>query len=419
VIKSLVFFHITPIDIINKPKSMQALFSLLQEPQWQEFITHHAQKNSDSLGIVKEFPADWNIELRAAMLEQIELYPKWKKKFPQADFLWTNKLALEQSSAPDIAQWKAGLFPPESRIADLCCGMGADSFALQGHELTGVDLDPERLEMYAHNAKQMGLTAKTLLRDVQEKPVDADYFLLDPARRPGSSNQRWQADDFSPSPSSWAQIIQNYKGGIIKLAPGLDFELDFPHTRVFLGGHRECREQAILCGELHLPQMPKHGGVAAVVLPEAFVYCADKEAAHTQAPLSEVQDFLWEPHAPLLRAHLFNHFGLQYGFQQIHPRIAYMTSADIPSDAQKADYPFRGFRVLEVLQAKTKAIRKAMQEHKITFVEVKKRGMDINPSEWQKKLNKNNKKADTATTSGVLLFSRTSNKHVALLCTRI
>ena len=128
-------------------------WDLLASDAVKGFIEEALSRKYDALQVSTALhKAGYSNGDRATIMDYKALVPKFREKFfaPESAktetargmFLLCDKLALEQSTAQDIGRWKAGLWPSEGSVHDLCCGMGGDSFFLPaGLKLTGVDLD--------------------------------------------------------------------------------------------------------------------------------------------------------------------------------------------------------------------------------------------------------------------------------------
>jgi len=88
--------------------------------------------------------------------------------------------------------------------------------------------------------------------------------------------------------------------------------------------------------------------------------------------------------------------------------IAYLT-ADTAIDSPFA----RGFRVLERLPADERGLRQALQARGVGTVEIKKRGVDVDPAALRTRLKL--KGAERAT----IVLTREQGRHVALLVERL
>jgi hypothetical protein len=121
-------------------------------------------------------------------------------------------------------------------------------------------------------------------------------------------------------------------------------------------------------------------------------------------PLGE---YLYEPNGAVIRARLIGDLARSLGGRMLSQDIAYVT-ADTAVDT-----PFAArFRLIAQLPLDVKAIRKELVARSIGTLEIKKRGVDIDPAEYRKKLSL---KGDGTAT---LILTRAGGKRVALLAQR-
>jgi hypothetical protein len=92
----------------------------------------------------------------------------------------------------------------------------------------------------------------------------------------------------------------------------------------------------------------------------------------------------------------------------LSPGIAYLTGDD---DVRS---PFVStFRVLERFPLDERTLKRELANRKIGTLEVKKRGADIDPAVFRKKM------ALRGSESATLVLTRVAGKHAALLCERV
>jgi hypothetical protein len=92
----------------------------------------------------------------------------------------------------------------------------------------------------------------------------------------------------------------------------------------------------------------------------------------------------------------------------LDPHIAYMTG-----DAAVTSPFVQSFRVRETLPAAPKAITAALRTHGIGTLEIKKRGVDIDPAAFRRKLTL---RGDASAT---LILTRVGARRVAILADRV
>jgi hypothetical protein len=73
----------------------------------------------------------------------------------------------------------------------------------------------------------------------------------------------------------------------------------------------------------------------------------------------------------------------------------------------------QSFRVREVTAANPKAINQVLKKHAIGTLEIKKRGMDVDPAAFRKKLRLDGDEAAT------LILTRVGDRRMAVLADRV
>src|SRR5690606_20083081 len=133
---------------------------------------------------------------------------------------------LEQSTRLQVAAMHAGRFSAAglTSVADLGCGIGADSLAFAGLGLrvVAVDRDEATAAIASYNLAPFP-DARVIHGDaLADEPADVDALWFDPARRGGGRRQADPAD-WSPSLDAvFARAAEKPTG--VKLGPGLDHE---------------------------------------------------------------------------------------------------------------------------------------------------------------------------------------------------
>lgn len=421
-------------------------WNLLASDTVQGFIEEALTRKLDALQVSTALNKQgYSNEERAAIMDYMALVPKFREKFANNEtargmFLLCDKLALEQSTAQDIGRWKAGLWPCEGAVHDLCCGMGGDSFYLPaGLKVTGVDLDENRLAMYSHNMQAFGKNAETICADVRSVE-GADFFTIDPARRAIEGENQRDLKNLTPTLEEVIEISRHYRGGMAKLPPGYPpAEIPDGTEILYLGGHSDCRECLVLFGEL-----AKHPDtVRAVIVGKAGETLAEwtrrrdrsletldddlqekldrndslegKDRTYRTAtsrsdlPLGEIGKYIAEPAPVLIRSHLFNAAALA------HDPNAHLISEGIAYVSSDKPLPAPGFSCYEVLAytgIATGAVRSMLKEHDIGKITLKLRGVKLDPDAETKRLKPKGKN------SAILFYTRLRGEKTAILTRR-
>jgi hypothetical protein len=235
-----------------------------------------------------------------------------------------------------------------------------------------------------------------------------DGVFLDPARRTAGHNntkRQMNADDWSPSLTFALDAARSVGAGGIKLGPGTDRELipnDAEAQWVAVGD--DVVEMGLWFGRARRDDIAR----SALILTSTGHHELVAPADAPNAPVGELARFVYEPNGAVIRAHLIGDVARSLGGHMIDESIAYITTATA------SPTPFaRGYEVLETTTVDAKAISRALATHDMGRVEIKKRGIDIDPAEFRKKLTL------TGSDDGVVILTRAGTRRVALIARRI
>lgn len=358
---------------------------------------------SDPLRLASKLAGLLNQEERRWFMDYLQLLPRVSAKLG-LDGLVCDRLALEQSTARDLGEWKAGLWPGDSSLHDLCCGMGGDSFFVPTSvSAQGFDLDPARIAMYNFNMNSAHLPRTAVLADVRTTDNGADFFCIDPARRAELGQNQRNLVHLTPTLSEVLALARRYGGGMVKLPPGYPTdELPDNSEAIFLGGRSDCRECLLLLGRL----VTRPGRVRAVSLTEK-ISCWEGEQCITEQklPVAPPGRYLFEPRPVLVRSHLFVPVAQQLGLWQIDAAIAYLSGDQLPPP----DAGLNAFEVLGHCPLVTSAVQALLRSHDVGRLTLKKRGVEIVPEDEIKRLDPRGSQEAT------LFYTRIQDQKSAIL----
>lgn len=347
-------------------------------------------------------------DLVAAVLTQLDLRAKARGKFGDAArHLLFTPAGLEQATRAAVAELHAHRFAAAGcgRVADLGCGLGAESLALRAAGITAypVEIDPFTARLAAHN---LGVDVRVQAAETTElSAMDGVFF--DPARRTaGHRDTRRLAapDDYSPSLDFAFDVAARLPTGI-KLGPGFERELipdDAEAQWVSVDG--QVVETGLWFGAVARPGVRR----AALIMrgSERFELVAAADAPDAASrPLGE---FIYEPDGAVIRARLIGQLAADLGAGMVGDGIAYLTGDRLVRT------PFAAaFRIVASLPAGEKALRRALAERGIGTLEIKKRGVPVDPAQLRTRLQLR------GPGSATLILTRAEGTHVALLAERV
>ncbi|MFC3519533.1 SAM-dependent methyltransferase [Streptomonospora nanhaiensis] len=355
-------------------------------------------------------PAD---ALAGAALTQARLRGRAREKFgARAGRMYFTPQGLEQATRSPVAAYRArrlaAALPPGARVADLCCGIGADMIAMAeaGLRVEGVDADPLTAAVAAANLAELDLAERARAR-VGDAAVDTrafDAVFCDPARR----NARGRVFDPAAYSPPWSAVLAAAAGApvsCVKAAPGIPHEAipadaeaewisvdgDLKETALWRGaGAPGGRRATLLRGA---------GGTAATLT-------ADPGAG--PAPVAPPGRYLYEPDNAVVRAHLVAEAAALVGGALLDPNIAYITADRLVAT------PFcRALEVREVLPFSLKRLRAALRDRGVGRVTIKKRGSAVDVEKLRRDLR------PAGPESAVVVLTRVGDRPISLVCSEV
>ncbi|MCC4908006.1 class I SAM-dependent methyltransferase [Microbacterium sp. cx-59] len=355
-------------------------------------------------------------ELVAVVVTQARLRTRARAKFAQfADGMLFTRAGLEQATRLGIAARHAARFAAlaprgeRTHVADLGCGIGGDALgvAALGMRVTAVDADEVTAAVAAYNLAPFGDDIRVLHSRAEETPLEGiDAVWLDPARRSAGHDDttRLRASDYTPS-LDWAFALAERVPTGIKLGPGFE-RADIPEAAEaqWISVDGSTIELVLWSGALAREGVRR----AALVIRGDQAHELTAAGDTEDAPPRELGEFLHEPEGAVIRARLIGDVARALDAGMLDPRIAYLTS-----DAAVTSPFVQSFRIREELPLDTKKLARALKERGIGRLEIKKRGVDIDPATLRTRLKLS---GDAGAT---LILTRTGGRRRALLADRV
>lgn len=353
-------------------------------------------------------------DLVAAVVGQAHLRAKATAKFgPFAARMLFTRAGLEQATRLGVAARhaqrirRAGL----QSVADLGCGIGGDALAFAGAGLAvrAVDADEVTAALAAYNLAPFGNDATVRHATAEEAlgdPVPGEAIWMDPARRTAghSETRRVSADDYAPS-LDWAFDVAAQRPTGIKLGPAHDRDtLPADAETQWVSADGSVVELVVWSRELAREGVRR----AALVIRGERSHELTGSADAEDAPVRSLGGFLHEPDGAVIRARLIGDVARSLKAGMLDPRIAYLTS-----DAALTSPFVQSFRVRETLPITPKTINAALKAHGIGRIEIKKRGVDVDPAAFRRKLTL---RGDAEAT---LILARFGDQRRAILADRV
>lgn len=320
------------------------------------FIREHA--GDDPVGLLLQAGRYPTIRM-AVVVEQLAARRVIREKLPtwweHPSIIYPSRLAAEQCSSEQTGRYKQELIEATDRVVDLTGGMGVDSYFLAGkaREVTYVERQTAYAEVARHNFNALGVDIQ--IRNTEAEAYVAsspavDVFYLDPDRRVDGNKRLYALEDCSPNLITLLPLLLE-KGDrvLVKLSPMEDITLLLdllPQTVEVhvLSVKNEVKELLFLLsregrgGELPITCV----NFAGKNIESRFVFTREGEQEAVAELAKAVGEYLYEPHASILKAGAYKSVGVRFGLQKLH------LNSHLYTTDSAVEFPGRRFRVLAV-----------------------------------------------------------------------
>jgi SAM-dependent methyltransferase len=335
------------------------------------------QPDPGSMAAATALRRHWTPGQAAAVLTQAELRRRGVVKFGAgAHELFFTRDALEQATRSDVARWRAERLRDAgaTQVVDLGCGIGADAlaFAAAGLALVAVEFDPATAVLATANLGEAGrVVCGDAVELAEDLLVDGAAVFADPARRT-SAGRSWRVADLTPP---WEFVTGLLRGrlGCIKAAPGLPTNAIPDGVATTWVSHRGDLVEASLWSS----PWPA-GSRTAVLLPSGQELDAGERR---DPPVGSIGHYLYEPDPAVIRAGALATLAELLDARSPQAGIAYL-SADLLQETPFAT----AFEVLAELPFDERGLRRWVQEQGVGTLEIKVRGIDVDPAVLRKRL---------------------------------
>lgn len=302
-----------------------------------------------------------------------------------AERLFLTRDGLEQATRPEVAVWRAARLAATgvAEVWDLGCGLGLDALALAsvGLRVVAVERDPVTAVFASAN---LGPTARVVEADVEdvvgELPDGAGVF-VDPARRT-ARGRSWDIADLSPSWAWTTGLLASRPSGCVKLGPGVPYNALPPSAEtVWVSDRGDLVEASVWVGAGAVP-----GRRSALLLPGGH----ELQSEGRDLAAAPVGRWLYEPDPAVIRAGAVPALARRLGASAVAEGIAYLSS----EIGGSSDFATR-FEVLERLPYRERELRAWVRAHHVGTLEIKKRGLDVDPAALRRRLAPSGEEAAT------------------------
>ena len=324
-------------------------------------------------------------DLVAAALTQSRLRAKAHPKLDTfADAMLFTPAGLEQATRLTVAAHHARRYVAAgvTTVADLTCGIGADSLAFAGVGLRVLAVDADELTAALATVNLRAFPEARvrhgdgLALDLRAEGVDGVY--ADPARRVTSGRRVFDPAAYEPPLDAVMALTAQVPAVGVKVGPGI------PHTgaarrgrgAVGLGRRRRRRGRAVVRPAAH-----RRARGAARSCCAAGRRTSSSTTAWGTPSAGPVGAYLYEPDGAVIRAGLVAQVVADVDGRLLDRTIAYVTS-----DALHETPVATAYRVLDTLPFGLKRLRTYLRERGVGRLTIKKRGTAVVPEQLRKQL---------------------------------
>lgn len=363
-----------------------------------------AYRPGDELGLVSALRRRYDAPLASSAVTQAALRHRARAKFgADAARMYFTPDGLEQATRTGVADHRAARVAvelPGATVLDLGCGIGGDLIAMArvGLRVTGVDRDPLTVAVARQNLAVLGLDGSVQVGDATEIDADGyDLVFADPARR-ADGRRVFDLDAYSPP---WSFVLGLLaRTACVKVAPGI------PHSAVpdgveaeWISDGGDVKEAALWSGPLASVER------RATVLPSGSTLTTAELVEQEAGP---ARRYLYEPDGAVIRAGLVTAICALTDGTLLDPRIAYVTSDVVVRSPLASAY-----EITQTLPFKERTLRAWVRNHDIGTLEIKKRGVDVEPAALRKRL------APKGSAAATLVVTRVGRDAVVFACRRV
>ena len=388
---------------------------MLNETIWK-FIQKHRSDDVRKLALqAGRFPLSGQDFKRA--LQQIEGRQLTKHKIPswyaRKYIFYPRRLSIEQCSSQQTALYKASLLEGNT-IVDLTGGWGVDHAFIAPRFKQSVYIEQQKdlVKIAAHNFRILGLKqTKAIHADGMEylrEMQKADCIYIDPARRSSEGRRVISIQNCEPDLSNIQDLLLEKADRIwIKYSPMLDIiqalqTLDYIREIHIVSVENECKELLFLLEKESKPltiqcvNFRKKGN-------QQIQFSLSKEKACETVFTSELESYLYEPNASVLKSGCFKSITLHFPVKKLHKDSHLYTS-----DQWVSDFPGRTFKIKASSSFNKKELKILMSG--IEKANLSIRNFPLRTEELRKKLR-------LKEGGSVYLFATTiGSKHVLIQC---
>ena len=342
----------------------------------KQFVQDHLSE--DPAQLLLRYVGKTDFDLKFAV-QQVQSRQKAKHKLPSwfanPDIIFPVSLSMEQASSEDTANFKASLAQGKILI-DLTGGFGVDTFSLSETFQKAIycERNSELAEIASHNFDLLNpgkfeIVKGDSLECLSKSDQVFDLVYLDPARRGDHNQKLYKLADCEPDiVSNWEAVQSKANAVLIKASPMLDIKQaisELPEIQKIwvISVKNEVKEVLLLWEKrkeidkriIQTVDLQSGG-------PMEFSFTYEEEES-SESIFGEVEKYLIEPYAAILKAGAFRSFGKRFGLKKLHPNSHVYTCSILPKGI-----PGRIFEVVREIHNPKKELKTLFPNGKVNVL---------------------------------------------------
>jgi hypothetical protein len=356
------------------------------------------------------------------IVEQFELRRRATVKFgDDAARMFFLPVLLEQATDRWISRYKSHRFAAastDSPVHDFCCGLGGDLLAFAPKNLTrGYDLSREACLVASANVRatcNASATERTTIHQSNVEdltPAPGDLWHVDPDRR-ATGQRSTTIEHHAPGPERINRWLAHAPNGAVKLAPATDPPSAWAQEAEFewITSNRECRQLVVWFGALATAPGQRRATIADTSTNHSATPAIATFTGKPDVPLTSTDQpsaYLYDPDSAVMAAGLLGALADHHQLKSLGAGGAYLTGG------QPLNQPLlQSFEVHDCLPLRTAEVAQYLAARNIGQLEIKKRGVTIDPEKFRRDLKLRGDQSAT------LILTRINKRQVALIARR-
>lgn len=395
---------------------------LVSDERAATLLAELAQDAQPSLGLIDKLRQELPSEQARLIVQQLDLRRRAAAKFGSAaSRMFFTPVHLEQATDIWVATYKArrlSILPAPAKLHDFCCGIGGDAAAFATYSLcNGYDHSHVACLLAEANVRRLGGERASFFAHAVDvatcAPGAAERWHVDPDRR-AAGQRSTRLDLHSPPPElidSWRNFAPS---GAVKLAPGAvpPVPWEAEGELEWISRDRECRQLVVWFGGLAIAC-----GQRTATIVQTDPLASNEALVHhsfTATPIrgSETAEHpgprLFDPDPSLIAAGLVGAFANRHSLASLGSGGVYLTG-----DVETRNPLLQTFEVLECLPLRAKVVAGYLAQRGVGRVEIKKRGVDVDPERFRRELKLRGE------SSATVILTRIGKRQLAIVAERL